>query len=185
VDDIFPLESPSLSTGEDEILQTIGEREPIRTPSVNTSIKNQKNTNFPWAKALDRQPTIYENEESTKSDQNTPKKRIISAIYYTKSSTSPDSGLGLSLSSLAIKNKEEELVSSKYDFLYKTVSASVPVRSASLAKLKGEQDFSTLSASWSDMLEEEDFAKAAKSTISRYHTKTSLSHKTKAIIRNK
>ena len=175
IGDIFSLEqSTDSSTFEAPSVDTIlGEREPLRTPSVSSGITGS----FPWAKALRSaskmpQPTIFETLSETKPHDSFSHVSPVKVFgpRTSDSSSSPDSGLGLSISTLSTAEvttpKSAHKVnrasatpqdSGKYNFLYKTISASVPVK-ANIPNIKrGTQDDSfAFSASWSDMLEEEE-----------------------------
>ena len=167
----------------------LGEREPLRTPSVaHSHLFVSENKDFSAASSVAKQnqtmhstfspthnqeplqqplaevPSAKSHESESRADSNLSSfnKDVGKRCHSKKEQSSYDSALGASLSALYITSNKsvpmdvpeykDEDGGGKYNFLYK-VSRSVPVKQ-SISRLKKEEF--KFSASWSDMLEEEE-----------------------------
>ncbi len=155
-------------TEERDFVRASANREPLRTPSIQSPILNQADS-FPWAKVLHSSPppkarqlsaipdTESYEEDLFPSSENGPAVSWFPGHQNTPSMASVlDSGLGASFKSMAIRRPEKHFPPQSDPV---PITGSLPARSAaklipSISMVFGKRD-SGVSKSWSDLWEED------------------------------
>jgi serine/threonine protein kinase len=155
-------------TEERDFVRASANREPLRTPSIQSPVLNQADS-FPWAKVLHSSPPpkmrqlsaipdteTYE-EDLFPGSEKAPAGSWFSGHQYTPSMASVlDSGLGASFKSMAIRRPEKRFPPTADPV---PISGSLPARAGaksipSMSMVFGKKD-DGVSKSWSDLWDEE------------------------------
>jgi serine/threonine protein kinase len=155
-------------TEERDFVRASANREPLRTPSIQSPVLNQIDS-FPWAKVLHsspppkaRQLSAIPDTESYEEDLFPGSEKGTAASWFTGQQNTPsmtsvlDSGLGASFKSMAFRRPEKRFPPQSDPV---PISGSLPARAAakpipSISMVFGKKDHG-VSKSWSDLWDEE------------------------------